>query len=262
MPCRGGHCRSHCGPVLPLPTCDHTHPEKAGQVGMRGGLLPAVPVGQSEIPLPEGRIRVAVYVQVWPRVGAARSGGQKVAGVPHSRPGTALPSSSPGSANASRRGRPVGISRLKSSACRLPSPAGFRYVTCHIHNCSDKTLAAPFAGPVDRSSLTVQDDYIFFKVSLLWGLREVATGDMVSEPLWEDGSTQTGGNKMATFLSTAALLTVSPHPRQWPQAPPKAPQIQNRGSGTLSAPPPFCPPGNPHSSGSSSPNPFCPLWFQ
>ncbi|XP_005608966.2 VPS10 domain-containing receptor SorCS2 isoform X1 [Equus caballus] len=42
---------------------------------------------------------------------------------------------------------------------------GFRYVTCHIHNCSDKTLAAPFAGPVDRSSLTVQDDYIFFKAT-------------------------------------------------------------------------------------------------
>uniref|UniRef100_A0A8C6EUG5 VPS10 domain-containing receptor SorCS2 n=1 Tax=Marmota marmota marmota TaxID=9994 RepID=A0A8C6EUG5_MARMA len=40
---------------------------------------------------------------------------------------------------------------------------GFRYVTCQIHNCSDKTLTAPFTGPIDHSSLTVQDDYVFFK---------------------------------------------------------------------------------------------------
>uniref|UniRef100_A0A8C9PWM5 Sortilin related VPS10 domain containing receptor 2 n=1 Tax=Spermophilus dauricus TaxID=99837 RepID=A0A8C9PWM5_SPEDA len=42
---------------------------------------------------------------------------------------------------------------------------GFRYVTCQIHNCSDKTLTAPFTGPIDHSSLTVQDDYIFFKAT-------------------------------------------------------------------------------------------------
>uniref|UniRef100_A0A2K5M0E0 VPS10 domain-containing receptor SorCS2 n=1 Tax=Cercocebus atys TaxID=9531 RepID=A0A2K5M0E0_CERAT len=42
---------------------------------------------------------------------------------------------------------------------------GFRYVTCPIHNCSEKLLAAPFAGPIDHGSLTVQDDYIFFKVT-------------------------------------------------------------------------------------------------
>ncbi|XP_062963997.1 VPS10 domain-containing receptor SorCS2 isoform X2 [Cynocephalus volans] len=42
---------------------------------------------------------------------------------------------------------------------------GFRYVTCQIHNCSDKTLTAPFAGPIDHGSLTVQDDYIFFKAT-------------------------------------------------------------------------------------------------
>ncbi|XP_064221615.1 VPS10 domain-containing receptor SorCS2 isoform X2 [Aotus nancymaae] len=42
---------------------------------------------------------------------------------------------------------------------------GFRYVTCPIHNCSEKTLTAPFAGPIDQGSLTVQDDYIFFKAT-------------------------------------------------------------------------------------------------
>ncbi|XP_072868630.1 VPS10 domain-containing receptor SorCS2 isoform X4 [Chlorocebus sabaeus] len=42
---------------------------------------------------------------------------------------------------------------------------GFRYVTCPIHNCSEKLPAAPFAGPIDHGSLTVQDDYIFFKVT-------------------------------------------------------------------------------------------------
>ncbi|XP_046279417.1 VPS10 domain-containing receptor SorCS2 isoform X1 [Marmota monax] len=41
----------------------------------------------------------------------------------------------------------------------------FRYVTCQIHNCSDKTLTAPFTGPIDHSSLTVQDDYVFFKAT-------------------------------------------------------------------------------------------------
>lgn len=44
------------------------------------------------------------------------------------------------------------------------SPAGFRYITCQVHNCSDQTLTAPFAGPIDQGSLTVQDDYIFLKV--------------------------------------------------------------------------------------------------
>uniref|UniRef100_A0A2K5E9I6 VPS10 domain-containing receptor SorCS2 n=1 Tax=Aotus nancymaae TaxID=37293 RepID=A0A2K5E9I6_AOTNA len=48
---------------------------------------------------------------------------------------------------------------------RRLSPAGFRYVTCPIHNCSEKTLTAPFAGPIDQGSLTVQDDYIFFKAT-------------------------------------------------------------------------------------------------
>nr|XP_035150034.2 VPS10 domain-containing receptor SorCS2 isoform X2 [Callithrix jacchus] len=42
---------------------------------------------------------------------------------------------------------------------------GFRYVTCSIYNCSEKTLTAPFAGPIDQGTLTVQDDYIFFKAT-------------------------------------------------------------------------------------------------
>ncbi|XP_076992450.1 VPS10 domain-containing receptor SorCS2 [Tamandua tetradactyla] len=42
---------------------------------------------------------------------------------------------------------------------------GFRYVTCQIHNCSDKTPTAPFAGAIEHGSLSVQDDYIFLKAT-------------------------------------------------------------------------------------------------
>ncbi|XP_037386320.1 VPS10 domain-containing receptor SorCS2, partial [Talpa occidentalis] len=42
---------------------------------------------------------------------------------------------------------------------------GVRYLTCPAHNCSDRTLAAPATGPLDQGSLTVQDDYVFFKSS-------------------------------------------------------------------------------------------------
>ncbi|KAI4572168.1 hypothetical protein MJT46_005236 [Ovis ammon polii x Ovis aries] len=42
---------------------------------------------------------------------------------------------------------------------------GFRYVTCQVHNCSDNTWTTPFAGPIDRGSLTVQDDYVFVKAT-------------------------------------------------------------------------------------------------
>ncbi|XP_071982233.1 VPS10 domain-containing receptor SorCS2 isoform X2 [Engystomops pustulosus] len=42
---------------------------------------------------------------------------------------------------------------------------GYRYVTCQIQNCSDKTLAFHFNGDIDRGSLTVQDDYIFLKTT-------------------------------------------------------------------------------------------------
>uniref|UniRef100_A0A8C3WZK1 VPS10 domain-containing receptor SorCS2 n=1 Tax=Catagonus wagneri TaxID=51154 RepID=A0A8C3WZK1_9CETA len=42
---------------------------------------------------------------------------------------------------------------------------GFRYVTCQIHNCSAKMLTLPFSGPIDHGSLTVQDNYIFFKAT-------------------------------------------------------------------------------------------------
>ncbi|KAM4808723.1 VPS10 domain-containing receptor SorCS2 [Rhinophrynus dorsalis] len=42
---------------------------------------------------------------------------------------------------------------------------GYRYVTCQIQNCSDKTLTFQFSGIIDRNSLTVQDDYIFLKTT-------------------------------------------------------------------------------------------------
>lgn len=48
----------------------------------------------------------------------------------------------------------------------LLSPAGYRYYTCLIHNCSAQPHTAPFPGPIDRGSLTVQDEYIFLKVSV------------------------------------------------------------------------------------------------
>ncbi|KGL82072.1 VPS10 domain-containing receptor SorCS2, partial [Tinamus guttatus] len=42
---------------------------------------------------------------------------------------------------------------------------GYRYITCQIQNCSDKTMAVQFAGGTDRDSLTVQDDYIFLQTT-------------------------------------------------------------------------------------------------
>ncbi|KAM5271298.1 VPS10 domain-containing receptor SorCS2 [Ctenodactylus gundi] len=42
---------------------------------------------------------------------------------------------------------------------------GVRYVTCHVHNCSDMALATPFPGPVDHGSLVVQDEYMFLKTT-------------------------------------------------------------------------------------------------
>uniref|UniRef100_A0A8C5LXD9 VPS10 domain-containing receptor SorCS2 n=1 Tax=Leptobrachium leishanense TaxID=445787 RepID=A0A8C5LXD9_9ANUR len=42
---------------------------------------------------------------------------------------------------------------------------GYRYVTCHIQNCSDKTPNSQFTRNIDRNSLTVQDDYIFLKTT-------------------------------------------------------------------------------------------------
>ncbi|XP_049997191.1 VPS10 domain-containing receptor SorCS2 isoform X2 [Alexandromys fortis] len=42
---------------------------------------------------------------------------------------------------------------------------GCRYFTCLIHNCSAQPPTAPFAGPIDRGSLTVQDEYIFLKAT-------------------------------------------------------------------------------------------------
>ncbi|RMC14378.1 hypothetical protein DUI87_09473 [Hirundo rustica rustica] len=42
---------------------------------------------------------------------------------------------------------------------------GYRYITCQIQNCSDKTMTVPFASSTDRDSLTVQDDYIFLQTT-------------------------------------------------------------------------------------------------
>ncbi|XP_036056315.1 VPS10 domain-containing receptor SorCS2 isoform X2 [Onychomys torridus] len=42
---------------------------------------------------------------------------------------------------------------------------GCLYFTCLIHNCSAQPHTAPFAGPIDRGSLTVQDEYIFLKTT-------------------------------------------------------------------------------------------------
>lgn len=54
---------------------------------------------------------------------------------------------------------------LKASSCiSVCLPSGYRYITCQIQNCSDKTMTVQFAGGTDRDSLTVQDDYIFLQV--------------------------------------------------------------------------------------------------
>ncbi|XP_046871070.1 VPS10 domain-containing receptor SorCS2 [Hypomesus transpacificus] len=42
---------------------------------------------------------------------------------------------------------------------------GYLYVTCLIQNCSDKLVTAQFLGKIDHGSLSVQDDYIFVKVT-------------------------------------------------------------------------------------------------
>ncbi|XP_068535929.1 VPS10 domain-containing receptor SorCS2 isoform X1 [Anas acuta] len=42
---------------------------------------------------------------------------------------------------------------------------GYRYITCQMQNCSDKTMTVQFAGSTDRDSLTVQDDYIFLQTT-------------------------------------------------------------------------------------------------
>uniref|UniRef100_A0A8B9SYX1 VPS10 domain-containing receptor SorCS2 n=1 Tax=Anas platyrhynchos TaxID=8839 RepID=A0A8B9SYX1_ANAPL len=45
------------------------------------------------------------------------------------------------------------------------SSGGYRYITCQMQNCSDKTMTVQFAGSTDRDSLTVQDDYIFLQTT-------------------------------------------------------------------------------------------------
>lgn len=71
---------------------------------------------------------------------------------------------------------------LQAPSSRLFSPAGFRYITYHVYNCSQKTLTSPFSGPVDLNSLFVENDYIFFTVPLLLGSRKLAQGDVEPGP--------------------------------------------------------------------------------
>uniref|UniRef100_A0A4W5L257 Uncharacterized protein n=1 Tax=Hucho hucho TaxID=62062 RepID=A0A4W5L257_9TELE len=53
-----------------------------------------------------------------------------------------------------------------SKSCTLISLfPGYLYVTCLIQNCSDKTVTAQFLGKIDHNSLSVQDNYIFVKVT-------------------------------------------------------------------------------------------------
>lgn len=111
-----------------------------------------------------------------------RSRGRPFEPQPQGQPRRGSIRPSPERAGVSRRPRlclappaaTVGVREISRAECWLFSPAGFRYVTCQIHNCSEKTLTAPFPGPIDHSSLTVQDDYIFFQVRLLLGV--LATG--------------------------------------------------------------------------------------
>uniref|UniRef100_A0AAR2LUC1 VPS10 domain-containing receptor SorCS2 n=1 Tax=Pygocentrus nattereri TaxID=42514 RepID=A0AAR2LUC1_PYGNA len=49
-----------------------------------------------------------------------------------------------------------------SPLCVFP---GHLYVTCLIQNCSDKMVTAQFLGKIDHNSLSVQNDYIFVKVT-------------------------------------------------------------------------------------------------
>ncbi|XP_031197681.1 VPS10 domain-containing receptor SorCS2 isoform X1 [Mastomys coucha] len=41
----------------------------------------------------------------------------------------------------------------------------YQYYTCLIHNCSAQPHTTSFSGPIDRGSLTVQDEYIFLKAT-------------------------------------------------------------------------------------------------
>ncbi|XP_060771830.1 VPS10 domain-containing receptor SorCS2 isoform X2 [Neoarius graeffei] len=43
---------------------------------------------------------------------------------------------------------------------------GYLYVTCLIQNCSDKMVTAQFLGKIDQNSLSVQNDYVFVKVTM------------------------------------------------------------------------------------------------
>lgn len=96
---------------------------------------------------------------------------------------------------------------VSCAECWLLSPAGFRYVTCQIHNCSDKTLTALFPGRIDHSSLTVQDDYIFFKVRLRLGLCQRAAGGTECQPRWGRHSRSDGRREDGSCPSKATSFT-------------------------------------------------------
>uniref|UniRef100_A0A673M0A7 VPS10 domain-containing receptor SorCS2 n=1 Tax=Sinocyclocheilus rhinocerous TaxID=307959 RepID=A0A673M0A7_9TELE len=62
----------------------------------------------------------------------------------------------------------VGQHRLLQSSKLLlmtPIEVSYLYVTCLIQNCSDKMVTAQFLGKIDHNSLSVQDEYIFVKVT-------------------------------------------------------------------------------------------------
>uniref|UniRef100_A0A8C2CQ48 VPS10 domain-containing receptor SorCS2 n=1 Tax=Cyprinus carpio TaxID=7962 RepID=A0A8C2CQ48_CYPCA len=62
----------------------------------------------------------------------------------------------------------VGQHRLMQSTffvCVFCLSPGYLYVTCLIQNCSDKMVTAQFLGKIDHNSLSVQDEYIFVKVT-------------------------------------------------------------------------------------------------
>lgn len=71
----------------------------------------------------------------------------------------------------------------------------------------------------------------------------------------EDGSTETGANKMALLLPGATSF-ILPHPPTTVVVAAENPQRPK-----TPAPPPFCLSGTSHSSGPPSPNPVCSPWF-
>lgn len=108
--------------------------------------------------------------------------------------------SSPPATPLRRSRRAYGLSGAEARAERRP-PAGFRYITYRVHNCSQKTPASPFSGPVDRNSLFVENDYIFFTVRCC-GLMDVARGDLARGPFHGQRLTREAKQGVAAGLSS------------------------------------------------------------